>query len=1122
MTHRTQSVDQQQRVTIPRRIWLSGLGLGSVLLVIGIATLVADVSRTVTAYLLIAFAAVVIGWALAVRTYLRQPRGAWRGDEDRRLLDYETAPVGVFSARVVDGIITECNRRCAQLLGHADKTKVTGRIAAPLLARQEGRESITIRLARMRELDGECAWQRPDGESCWLHIAMRLSMDGNRIEGVLTDITAHKQAEEALCRSNDTLHALIQASPLAIVTMDADGCVTRWNSAAEGMFGWTSDEAIGHPLPFVEPEKVGEFQAIFQAALSGQAFTNLELRRRRKDGTPVDLSVATAPLHDTHGKVIGVISVLADITERTRVEQALRLTQQSIDRAADAVFWISEAGQILYVNEATARMLGYSREELLAMSVFDIDTVFTPDDWPEHWRELQQRRHITIESEHSAKNGRRIPVEVSVNYLDYGGNAINCAFARDVSERKRAGELRQLEEARLEALLSLSQMTGESQQVLADFALEQGVNLTGSTIGFLAFANADASILTMHSWSRNAMEMCQLVEKPLVYTMESVGLWGESVRQRKAMIINDYHAPNMFKRGLPVGHVPMHRLLTVPILDGERVIGVAGVANKRNAYNRADERQLTLLMDGMWRIVKQREAEQALVAEKERLAVTLCSIGDGVIATDPEGRVVMMNAVAERLTGWQSHEAIGNTLSSLIVLLQETSREHCDDPVMRTLQQGRVVEIFKPVALIARDEQELLITATAAPITDLQQQVIGAVLVFRDVTERRILEHEMQNAEKMESLGVLASGIAHDFNNILTAVLGNISLAKALCPEETTHLLGRLVEAEKATLRARDLTKQLLNFSRGGTPVKRTASIAEVVNESLALVLRGVNVKRHIEIPDDVWPVGIDYGQIAQAVQNIVLNAVQAMPNGGTIRVSVANTTFETDEISTLPHGQYVRLDIADNGIGIPPMLLSKIFDPYFSTKEYGTGLGLTNAYAIVKRHEGTILVQSEPGGGSTFSILLPAMLDLALAESTADPLAETCHGRILVMDDEESVRDVVTRMLTLLGYTVESTADGEEAIARYQHAMEAGEPFDAIITDLTVPGGMGGAETVEILKTIDPRVRAIASSGYANDRVMSAHEEYGFVTVIAKPYKLGELAEVMRRVTQGTPQGAP
>ena len=389
----------------------------------------------------------------------------------------------------------------------------------------------------------------------------------------------------------------------------------------------------------------------------------------------------------------------------------------------------------------------------------------------------------------------------------------------------------------------------------------------------------------------------------------------------------------------------------------------------------------------------------------------------------------------------------------------------------------------------------------------------GWVLVLRDVTREREARQQEEAQARLAAIGQLAAGIAHDFNNILTGILGNLSLAMLSTPRQS-QVFQRLSEAEQATLRARDLVQQLLTFAKGGAPVKEVASLEKIIRDSATFACRGSQVRCNFILPKDLRRVEVDPGQISQVIQNLVINAIQAMPAGGSLTIQAENVTLKDDRCLPLPPGKYVKILVKDEGIGIPSEYLPRIFDPYFSTKQTGSGLGLATAYSIIKNHNGYMTVESVLGQGTTFYIYLAASNKklMSVAESPTN-LVHRGQGRILVMDDDAGVRQVAGRILNHLGYDVDFAMDGADAIEKYRAALTAGRPFDLVIMDLTIPGGMGGKEALQTLRQIEPRTRAIVSSGYADDPIMTHYREYGFSGVIKKPYKVDTFSHVLHEV---------
>ncbi len=506
------------------------------------------------------------------------------------------------------------------------------------------------------------------------------------------------------------------------------------------------------------------------------------------------------------------------------------------------------------------------------------------------------------------------------------------------------------------------------------------------------------------------------------------------------------------------------------------------------------------------------------VAEREQLNITLRSIGDGVITTDFNNKIVLINGVAEKLTGWSQKEAWGQDMATVFNIINGKTGEPCKSPLEQVFNTGRITTLENDTILISKDGTHVNVADSAAPILDPEGATIGIILVFRDITKEKRTEAELLKIKKLESVGVLAGGIAHDFNNILTIILGNINLARAYLTsnDKATALLNK---AEKASHRAQGLTQQLLTFSKGGDPVRETTDIKEVIIDSAHFVLLGSKVACNFAIDDDLWLVDIDTGQMSQVIQNITLNARHAMPRGGEITIKCSNVndiSMETD--LDIQGKKYIKITIQDNGDGISQQHLDKIFDPYFSTRQEGSGLGLAITHSIINKHDGNIFVNSEPGQGTLFTIYLPASDKSVNSIKTFKKIKRIktdSRAKILVMDDEELILNLAEKMLGYLGHEVLKASDGREAIELYKKQLYSKKPIDVIIMDLTIPGGIGGREAIiEILK-IDPRAKAVVSSGYSNDKVMADYQRYGFKAAIAKPYKLAELQGIIDSILQ-------
>jgi len=511
-------------------------------------------------------------------------------------------------------------------------------------------------------------------------------------------------------------------------------------------------------------------------------------------------------------------------------------------------------------------------------------------------------------------------------------------------------------------------------------------------------------------------------------------------------------------------------------------------------------------------------AEKALAAEKERLAVTLRSIGDGVITVDTEGRVILINRAAETLTGFSQEEAEGRSFTDVFPLRDHDTHGAGEDPVGTLLKSTEPTVLSTPSTLVGQDGTERLVATTASLIRSEDATVIGAVIVIRDVTEQHRMEAELLKARKLESIGTLAGGIAHDFNNLLAVILGNISFARMLLDDDQ-KAVKRLDEAEKATIRGKDLSYRLLTFARGGAPVKKLTILDDVIRDAAELTVSGSTSRCVYNFPENLYRVQVDEGQIRQVIHNLVMNARESMPDGGTVTIAAGNVDLTHPEGPLAP-GRYVRLTVKDTGCGISPEDLERVFDPYFTTKEMGSekgmGLGLAICYSIVKNHNGYISISSEQGAGTTVSVYIEACEEGTESWPALSVMREGKARKVLYMDDEEQVRDVAGQILEHLGYDVEFARDGAEAIELFRNGVASGTPYDLVVLDLTVPGGMGGREAMENIRAINPMVKAVVSSGYVNDALVRDYRKYGFSGVVAKPYSVEQFRKVIESVFNG------
>lgn len=509
-------------------------------------------------------------------------------------------------------------------------------------------------------------------------------------------------------------------------------------------------------------------------------------------------------------------------------------------------------------------------------------------------------------------------------------------------------------------------------------------------------------------------------------------------------------------------------------------------------------------------ITDRKLAEQKTRAAKNKYEALLNHLQSGVFYINCQGEIQETNVALIEIMGSPS--------------VEETRKINIFEfqPLIDFGYTGKLKECIKTGKIVYGDGvyeskwgKKIYIEYYFAPIKS-DDRVEGVLASIEDVTLKKRDEEELLKVQKLESIGTLAGGIAHDFNNLLTMIFGNITLAKIKLPDDHPSK-KKLDKAEQAIDRAVSLTRQLLTFSKGGEPLKETLNIEQLVRETVMFDLSGSNIKPQIIAQNELMAVDADKGQLHQVFSNLTMNAKQAMPEGGILKVFLENHRVEENEIAGLVEGDYVKIAFQDEGSGIEEKYLEKIFYPYFTTKQSGSGLGLSVVFSIIKKHGGKIFVESELGQGSCFNIYLSAVKngsEKAVDNNKTDSVTLSSRMKVLVMDDEQPILDLINDILKSDGWEVITVSDGTDAIKEYRKASVSGKQFDVVIMDLTIPGGLGGLEAVGTILDIDRDVKCIVSSGYASDSIMANYEKYGFKAAIAKPFKVGELINVVNRVS--------
>ena len=810
--------------------------------------------------------------------------------------------------------------------------------------------------------------------------------------------------------------------------------------------------------------------------------------------------------------------------EQAEVAYALRDSEEKyrtiLDEMEEGYYELDLAGNWTFLNDAFCRNQGYSREELIGMN-YEVATIKDDIDtarriFEEVYRTGKPAKAFSLGT--LCKDGSIRFIEASASpRIDEKGNIIGFrGVGYDITERKQAEKNIDRLNSVLRALRNVNQLiTKENDRdKLLKAACDNLTKTRGYHSAWIAlFDDAGKSLFTAESGLGKAF-------LPLLEQLQRGELTecGRHVLRQPGLFIKDESTecadcPLATTRGKKVA-------MAARLEYGTKTYGMLAVSLPTDLTPDMEEQSLfqELVDDiafGLYKIEtgeQRKQVEDALRESEEKYRNLVELLHEGIWVIDEDSRTTYINTHMAGMLGYTVEEMQGKELFSF---MDERGRKLAAQNVERRREGISETHDFE---FLRKDGTRIYTSLSASPITDKYGVYKGAIAGIQDSTDRKRLEEEQQRVEKLESVGLLAGGIAHDFNNILTAILGNISLAK-MEAAPGSELQNSLEQAEKASLRAKGLTKQLITFSRGGAPVTKLTSLTELLKNTASFALSGSKVKCQFSIVADLWHAEIDAGQVSQVMHNLVINAQQAMPTGGSIELRAENMALsEMQSLGKwlpLKEGDYIRITVTDHGTGMPAEHLEKIFDPFFSTKQEGSGLGLATSFSIARQHGGHISVKSELGSGSTFSLYLPASMETSAPKQEKEKAIKAVgKARILVMDDEKGIREVTGRMLKHLGYEdIEFAADGAGAIKLYEAAMESGQPFSAVILDLTIPGGMGGKETIRKLLRIDPGVKAIVSSGYVDKSVMAKYREYRFSGMVVKPYTLEELSQALRDV---------
>jgi two-component system, cell cycle sensor histidine kinase and response regulator CckA len=787
-------------------------------------------------------------------------------------------------------------------------------------------------------------------------------------------------------------------------------------------------------------------------------------RMRKADGAEIVVEGTAWP-----GSEPGTIEgIHVEITDRIRVQEELHASEERLRKVIDhmpvMVHAHDEQGNYIYWNRECERVTGYTAREMLSNP--EMKQRLYPD-------ESYRRR---IEEMHTAREDFR---DMEIEMVCADGAARTISISNVSSQVPIPGwhlwETGMDITSRVRAEQELVQSEARFRKIFEEGPL--GIALLSTDCRFL---RANTTFCDLLGYTER--EILGRTFADLTHPDDVLG----NIENIKALLQGEIPQYNTEKRYLRKDGTIVWVHVTASLVrdaQGRPLYFVAMVADIRERLR----------------------AQHALRESKERFQSLVETTSDWIWEVDGDCRYTYASPRVRDLLGYDPHEVIGKTPFDLMPPEEAGRVKETFQDIMRSCKPFSNLENRN----LCRDGREIVLETSGIPVRTEEGKLCGYRGVDRDITARKRLEEELLRTLKLESIGTLAGGIAHDFNNTLTMILGNITLIKTLVAGND-RAAELLLEAEEACSRATAISRRLITFSGGGAPVKESLNLCGIIRDTVELTLSGSNVRPEFTIAMDCCSMTCDSDQIGQMLAALVTNAREAMPRGGALGVSITRVELDGPNPCALPTGPYMQISMRDHGPGIPRDLLGRIFDPFFTTKAVHTGLGLSLAHSIAKRHGGWITVHSEPGAGSTFDVYLPIGQNARRGNESIEQPATFSGGKVLVMDDEPLIRTVVGRMLESLGHKAALCADGREAVRQYGDALKTGEPYDLVIVDLTVPGGMGGQETLSAIREIDPKATVVVSSGFSEDAVMADYLNAGFSGALPKPYSLHQLKKVV------------
>lgn len=977
-----------------------------------------------------------------------------------------------------------------------------------------------------------------NGEIKWIKDSMKPTLDESkqkivRIIGAAKDITESVKQNENLRLQAAMLNSVGQA----VIATDKEGIIIYANNFTESLYGWKPEEILGKNILDVTPSENSYTVAkeIFAELVQGKSWSG-EFESKHKNGQLILTFITDSPIFDDNNNLIGIIGVSQDISaqknaeiEKQRILERVQLQNETLALIASseyisngnindlcqlitekvgASFDIERTGIWLFNDEITELHCIY--QYTLSTKSVTGGAILYENEFFDEFQYLKVGKFVDANNPLTDPRTKGyVETYIKPNNITAMLDAVIRIGGRNLGTLcfEHVGKVHtwtpdeisfcnQLADQIGACLLNAEKNT--AQKILKDSEERFFSTFKNAPIG-LAIIEKTGKIVKVNS------ALCEI----LGYSHEELELLSINDVTHEEDIAFDYeHLESLIK-----GVKDTYRIEKRYYHKTGRIIWAQLSVSVVRGHSGNVEYVIGQVQD----ITEQRKIHNQIAEERERLAVTLRSIGDGVVTTDKNGIITFMNRVAEELTLWTNAEAVGKSFFEIFSLSDNDNGFSEINFLETILLKGRVFDIENNVTLNTREGKEISISDSAAPIRDRESNIIGVIVTFRDNTkEQKLMDIALKNS-KLDSLAVLAGGIAHDFNNLLAGMFGYLEVAKIYINKGTYYKAdSAITNAVSVFDRARALTQQLLTFAKGGDPVRKTGSIAQLLEKSLKFVFSGSSISYRLEMSEDLLHCDFDENQIGQVIDNIAINAMQAMSGTGSFTVKAYNRNL-IGRVEPLQHkpSDYICIEFKDNGGGIPQSILPRIFDPFYTTKSTGHGLGLSTVHSIIQKHGGWIDVESEEGIGTVFFVYLPAKTGKSITEKqevikniTGTPSLKN----ILIMDDEDFLREILRDLLTEMGYSVTISSHGEEALSIYYSSIRNKTPFDVLFLDLTIPGGKGGKEVVSEIRRNDSNVKIVAFSGYSEDPIMTNPQKFGFNARLIKPFTHNQLETLLKK----------